>query len=84
MIPTSQLRTLLRGEQIVIAPGAYDGITDRLIARAGISVAYMTGADAAASLGYPRFGLVTMTEMADNAGRIARPSGLPVTRQPGR
>ena len=38
----------------------------------------MTGAGTAASLGYPDFGLVTMSEMADNAGRIARASGLPV------
>ena len=78
MTPTSQLRALLRGEQIVVAPGAYDGITAKLIAQAGFSVAYMTGAGTAASLGYPDFGLVTMTEMADNAGRIARSSGLPV------
>ncbi|HEX2942667.1 MAG TPA: isocitrate lyase/PEP mutase family protein [Rhodopila sp.] len=78
MTPTSQLRALLRGEDIVIAPGAYDGITGKLIAHAGFDVVYMTGAGTAASLGYPDFGLVTMTEMADNAGRIARASGLPV------
>jgi 2-methylisocitrate lyase-like PEP mutase family enzyme len=78
MTPASQLRTLLRGHEIVVAPGAYDGITAKLIAQAGFSVAYMTGAGTAASLGYPDFGLVTMTEMADNAGRIARASGLPV------
>jgi 2-methylisocitrate lyase-like PEP mutase family enzyme len=78
MTPTSQLRTLLRGSDIIVAPGAYDGITAKLIAQAGFSVAYMTGAGTAASLGYPDFGLVTMTEMAENAGRIARASGLPV------
>ena len=78
MTPTSQLRALLRGEDIIIAPGAYDGITAKLIAQAGFPVAYMTGAGTAASLGYPDFGLVTMTEMADNAGCIARASGLPV------
>ncbi|HQT80162.1 MAG TPA: isocitrate lyase/PEP mutase family protein, partial [Rhodopila sp.] len=78
MTPTSQLRALLRGDDIVIAPGAYDGITAKLIAHAGFDVVYMTGAGTAASLGYPDFGLVTMTEMADNAGRIARASGLPV------
>jgi 2-methylisocitrate lyase-like PEP mutase family enzyme len=78
MTPASQLRALLRSETIVVAPGAYDGITAKLIAQAGFSVAYMTGAGTAAALGYPDFGLVTMTEMADNAGRIARASGLPV------
>lgn len=78
MPPTAKLRALLRSDQIVVAPGAYDGITAKLIAQAGFPVAYMTGAGTAASLGYPDFGLVTMTEMADNAGRIARASGLPV------
>lgn len=78
MTPTAKLRALLRAPEIVVAPGAYDGITAKLIAQAGFPVAYMTGAGTAASLGYPDFGLVTMTEMADNAGRIARASGLPV------
>jgi 2-methylisocitrate lyase-like PEP mutase family enzyme len=78
MTPARQLRALLSGDKIVIAPGAYDGITGKLIAQAGFPVAYMTGAGTAASLGYPDFGLVTMTEMAENAGRIARASGLPV------
>ena len=31
---------------------------------------YMTGGGAAATLGYPDYGLVTMSEMADNAGRM--------------
>ncbi len=61
-----------------MAPGAYDGLTARLIASAGFSVAYMTGAGTAAGLGYPDFGLLTMTEMAENAGRIVSASGLPV------
>ena len=38
----------------------------------------MTGAGTAATLGYPDFGLVTMTEMVDNAGRIAAAVNLPV------
>jgi 2-methylisocitrate lyase-like PEP mutase family enzyme len=38
----------------------------------------MTGAGTAATLGYPDYGLVTMSEMADNAGRIAAAVGVPV------
>jgi len=78
MTPPARLRALLRGGNIVVAPGAYDGLTARLIAAAGFDVAYMTGAGTAAGLGYPDFGLLTMTEMAANAGRIATASGLPV------
>jgi 2-methylisocitrate lyase-like PEP mutase family enzyme len=78
MTPAAKLRDLLRSEPIVVAPGAYDGLTGHLIASAGFSAAYMTGAGTAAGHGYPDFGLLTMTEMADNAGRIVAASGLPV------
>jgi len=78
LTPPSKLRALLRAGPIVVAPGAYDGLTGRLIASAGFDVVYMTGAGTAAGLGYPDYGLLTMTEMAENAGRIVRASGLPV------
>ena len=38
----------------------------------------MTGAGAAAALGYPDYGLITMSEMADNAGHIADTVDVPV------
>ena len=44
--------TLASGEMIV-APGAYDGLMARLVARAGFRAAYMTGAGTAASHGLP-------------------------------
>ena len=63
---------------MVAAPGCYDCITARSIERAGFDAVYMTGAGTAAMLGYPDYGLVTMSEMADNAGRIAASIKLPV------
>ena len=63
---------------MVAAPGCYDCITARSIERAGFEAVYMTGAGTAAMLGYPDYGLVTMSEMADNAGRIAAAIKLPV------
>jgi len=78
MTQASQLRKLLRGDDIIVAPGAYDCITARMIDQAGFSVVYMTGAGTAASLGYPDYGLVTMSEMAENAGRIAAAVQVPV------
>src|SRR5260370_36030486 len=38
----------------------------------------MTGAGTAAPLGYPDFGLITMSELADNAGRLAAAVTVPV------
>src|SRR5579872_29553 len=78
MTQASQFRTLMRREGMVVAPGAYDCITARLIERAGFETVYMTGAGTAARFGYPDFGLITMSEMVMNAGQIAEAVALPV------
>src|SRR3984885_15303174 len=71
MAQAARFRELVRRNGMVVAPGAYKCITARLIERAGFDAVYMTGAGTAATLGYPDFGLVTMSEMVANAGRIA-------------
>jgi 2-methylisocitrate lyase-like PEP mutase family enzyme len=73
-----RLRALLNEDGMVVAPGAYDCIGARVIAQAGFPAVYMTGAGTAAALGYPDYGLVTMSEMADNAGRLAAAVAVPV------
>jgi 2-methylisocitrate lyase-like PEP mutase family enzyme len=78
MTQASRFRDLLRRDGMVVAPGAYDCITAKLIEQAGFAAVYMTGAGTAATLGYPDFGLVTMSEMVANARRIAAAVGLPV------
>jgi len=76
-----QFRELLARGGLTIVPGAYDCITARSIAQAGFDAVYMTGAGTAATLGYPDYGLVTMSEMAENAGRIASAVDVPVIAQ---
>jgi 2-methylisocitrate lyase-like PEP mutase family enzyme len=78
MSRAGKLRAMLKQDGMIVAPGAYDCITARTIAQAGFSAVYMTGAGTAATLGYPDYGLVTMSEMADNAGRIASAVDVPV------
>lgn len=73
-----RLRELLAGEALVVAPGAYDCLTARIVEQAGFPAVYMTGAGTAASLGYPDYGLVTMSEMVANAARIAAAVAAPV------
>src|SRR6266581_4761446 len=75
---SARLRALIKQDGILVAPGAYDCISARTIEQAGFAAVYMTGAGTAATLGYPDYGLVTMSEMADNAGRIAASVDLPV------
>src|SRR6202045_2124670 len=78
MTQARSFRDLLKRERMVVAPGAYDCITAKLIEQAGFAAVYMTGAGTAAALGYPDYGLVTMSEMVANAGRIAAAVKTPV------
>jgi 2-methylisocitrate lyase-like PEP mutase family enzyme len=74
----NSLRALLQRSELIVAPGAYDCITARLIAQGGFPAVYMTGAGTAAAAGFPDYGLVTMTEMVENARRIAAVVNVPV------
>ena len=78
MQETGRFRELLHRDGMITAPGAYDGITARLIEQAGFAAVYMTGAGTAATLGYPDFGLVTMSEMVATARHIAAAVAVPV------
>jgi carboxyvinyl-carboxyphosphonate phosphorylmutase len=70
---------LLGSGQTIVAPGAFDPLAARLVEEAGFGAVYMTGfGTSAALLGRPDVGLLTMTEMADNAGRIAACVDIPV------
>jgi 2-methylisocitrate lyase-like PEP mutase family enzyme len=74
-----RLRELLALGQPVLAPGVYDALGARLVEEAGFEAVYMTGFGTAASkIGRPDVGLLTMSEMVDNARAIARACGLPV------
>jgi 2-methylisocitrate lyase-like PEP mutase family enzyme len=72
------LRSLVDSSKFLVAPGAYDGITARLVEQAGFPLVYMTGAGTAAARGYPDYGLLTMSEMVDTARVIARSVHVPV------
>ncbi len=72
------LRRRLAEPGMIIAPGAYDAIGARLIEQAGFVACYMTGAGTAAARGFPDFGLLTMGEMAENAGIMARSISIPL------
>jgi carboxyvinyl-carboxyphosphonate phosphorylmutase len=75
----ARLRALLDSGQTIVAPGAFDPLAARLVEEAGFPAVYMTGfGTSAALIGRPDVGLLTMTEMADNAGRIAACVDIPV------
>lgn len=67
-----RLRELLAREEILIASGAYDGLTARMIEKVGFDAVYMTGGGTVNALtGLPDNGLLTLTEMVMNARYMA-------------
>ena len=79
MKKTMGLRELIRSPEILVAPGAYDAFSAKLIEAAGFDAVYMTGFGTAAGIfGLPDIGLLTMTEMVENARRIADSVDVPV------
>src|SRR6266851_5255741 len=56
MSQAAKFRELLASRKMIVAPGAIDGLTGRLIDQAGFPAAYMTGAGTSMTLGYPDYG----------------------------
>ena len=78
MRASTRLRELLRGNDVVVAPGVYDGLSARLVARAGFPAAYATGGGIARSMGYPDLGLLSVSEIVDRLANIVEHAGIPV------
>ena len=75
----ARLRELLAGDGIVVAPGAFDAMSARLVEAAGFPAVYLTGFGVTASLlGRPDVGLLTMTEMVQAASRMRSAVEVPV------
>jgi len=72
-------RELLKGPEIIVAPGAFDCISARLIEAAGFPAVYINGAGVASSrLGRPDIGLTTMNDILDTARNIVNATNVPV------
>jgi len=79
MKKTTQLRQLLQSKEILVAPGAHDALSARIVDKAGFKAVYFTGYGQAASyLGTPDVGLLTMTEMATRVHNFASAVDIPV------
>lgn len=79
MSSASRLRQRLATGPILVAPGAHDALTARLVERAGFEAVYFTGAGFSYThLGAPDLGLVTLTETVWRVGTVVEATGLPV------
>jgi 2,3-dimethylmalate lyase len=78
MAQAQSLRTLLAQNRLLMAAGAYDVISARLVEEAGFPIVYYSGGVSAGALGYPDFGLRTLTEMVMQLEGVCRAVSVPV------
>jgi len=73
------LRARLARRPTLVAPGAYDALTARLVEVAGFDAVYVTGAGVSYShLCQPDVGLVSLSEMVERVASICRAVSIPV------
>ncbi len=73
------LNDMIKKGEFIMAPGAYDALTARIIESEGFNAVYMTGFGTSAfHFGLPDRGLLTMTEMVQNANRIVNAINVPL------
>ena len=72
------LKKLLKRDQLLVAPGCFDGLSARLVEEAGFEAAYLSGGAVARSMGIPDIGLVTMSESIERAAQVVAAIKIPV------
>lgn len=65
MRATTRLRSLFASGRITVAPGAFDGLSARLVAQTGFPAVYASGGAIARSAGVPDLGLISMSAIVD-------------------
>ena len=79
MKKTTLFKQLIEAEEILIAPGIFDGITARLIQAMGFKSGTISGAGVSNSrLGKPDFGLLGLTDNVDQCRNLANCVDIPL------
>jgi 2-methylisocitrate lyase-like PEP mutase family enzyme len=75
---TSKLRELLASGRITVAPGAFDGLSARLVEQAGFRAIYASGGAIARSTGQPDLGLMSLNGVVDRLASMVDVVGVPI------
>ena len=78
MTVRKSFKQLLQRNQLLVAPGCFDGLSARLVEEAGFEAAYLSGGAVARSMGLPDIGLVTMSEVIERAAQVVAAVKIPV------
>ncbi|MDG6905231.1 MAG: isocitrate lyase/phosphoenolpyruvate mutase family protein [Nitrososphaerota archaeon] len=73
------LRELLKVQEILVAPGAYDALTAKMIASLGFKAAYVGGASTSyGALGLPDIGFIGLADMVQQIERLRKTVNIPL------
>jgi 2-methylisocitrate lyase-like PEP mutase family enzyme len=75
---TTKFKSMVSGGRIVVAPGAFDGLSARLVEQAGFPAVYASGGAIARSTGVPDMGLITPDEIVQRLSEMVEAVGVPV------
>jgi 2-methylisocitrate lyase-like PEP mutase family enzyme len=75
---TTKLRELLSSGHITVAPGAFDGLSARLVEQAGFAAIYASGGAIARASGVPDLGLISLTSVVDRLASMVDVVEVPI------
>ncbi|PIE34093.1 carboxyvinyl-carboxyphosphonate phosphorylmutase [candidate division KSB3 bacterium] len=76
---TTQFRHAIQREALLVAPGAYDVLTAKIIERLGFEAIFFSGGSVAVSLlGFPDIGLISFNEMLNHLRNMVQAVDIPV------
>lgn len=75
----TRVEAILDQHKAIVFPGVYDTLSAKLAARAGFPMAFISGYSVAATtIGEPDLGLLTQTEIVEQARRVCRSVEIPI------
>jgi len=74
----TKLRMLLASGRITVAPGAFDGLSARLVEQAGFPAVYASGGAIARSAGVPDLGLLSLSAIVDRLAEMVAVVAVPI------
>jgi 2-methylisocitrate lyase-like PEP mutase family enzyme len=75
---TTKLRTMFGAGRTIVAPGAFDGLSARLVEQAGFPAVYASGGAMARSTGVPDIGLISPDEIVARLAAMVEVVGIPL------
>jgi 2-methylisocitrate lyase-like PEP mutase family enzyme len=74
----TKLRAQFASGRIAVAPGAYDGLSARLVEQAGFPAVYASGGAIARSTGVPDLGLMSVSQIVDRLASMVDVVSVPI------